>query len=559
MKSSVSFIFHFIFKEKKLFALGVFCTFSGSLLTWLGPKIIALIIDQGVVPQNKQIMFWGAIALALSEAFRLGGSLGGQWVYAALGQNVIERVRGKMVGHLLKLPVSYFDQVTSGGMMTRVVNDVNSLNDFFQSGFVSILGNGVSIIAIFGGLFLISAKLGFVLFLSFLPILAVCVYFSEKLRAVYEITRNALSALNSRLADTLFGMRTVRALGVGDQKFNELSVQVRTYADAQTKTVSTFAMFHPVLTLGTGIMLFILIGMGIPLVSSGELRVGQWVAALSYVVLLQQPLVEISDRWNYFLGGLTSIGRIQEILALKVAPTGKAPASRLQEIRFDHLSFEYEGATHRALSEVNLVIKRGDWTGIFGESGSGKSTLLQMLYGFYEPSSGQLFWNGQAYSTLNRASLRTHFGVVEQFPFLLAGSIRENISLFGEHFVDEISLAETFSGYPLIESLLRDLEFEITERGQNLSMGQRQMITFLRAYLAKPDVWILDEATAFFDEAAEQEVLRALHALKKEQITVIQVAHRREALLQMDQIIQVEKGQVRLLGALPLEPSKGLN
>ena len=175
-----------------------------------------------------------------------------------------------MVSHLLRLPISYFDQVTSGSMMTRVVNDVNSLTDFFQSGFVSILGNFVSILAIFVGIFAVNLRLALYLTLAFIPIAVLCVHFSTRLRLAYELSRTRLSELNSKLADFLFGMRTVRALGLGQQKHSELNQNVRAYARSQMKMVGTFALFHPTLSLGIGIMMMIHIYVGLPLVEARE-------------------------------------------------------------------------------------------------------------------------------------------------------------------------------------------------------------------------------------------------------------------------------------------------
>ncbi len=545
MKDSIVFIFKFIFKEKPRFFFGIFMTALVSTLTWTGPKVIAFIIDQGLLKSNQEKEFYGVLALAATEVFRLLFVFLSQINYAVLGQNVIERVRKDLVHHLLKLPISYFDQVTSGGMMTRVVNDVNSLTDFFQSGFVSVLGNMASLIAIFIGLFSINFRLGLILFLTFVPVVFLCSIFSERLRRVYEETRNRLSELNSKLADLLFGMKTVRALGLGEPKFKELNLQVRHYADSQMNMVKTFALFHPTLSFGIGSLLMLLVWIGIPMVSSGQLPVGQWVAALSYVVLLQQPLMEISDRWNFFLAGLTSINRIREVLREKEEKSGDEKAPPFESIVWNQVSFRYHSEAKKTLKQVNINLKRGDWIGIFGESGSGKSTFLQMLYGFYPPTEGDLLWNGRPYSDFNAKSMRSYFGVVEQFPFLFTGTIKENITLYGHFKWDEETLHDTFKDFPLIMSLLQNPDFDITERGGNLSMGQKQMITFLRAYLAKPMIWILDEATAFFDPEAEQEVLRALEALRKDQITVIQVAHRPEALVQMKRHLKVELGHLQ--------------
>jgi ATP-binding cassette subfamily B multidrug efflux pump len=544
MKRPLQFLWLFMRKEIKILVLGILLTAMVSTLTWLGPKIIAYIIDNGLQPKNTKVAMVGVLFLALSEGGRLLSTFLSQVIYAVLGQNVIERVRARLVSHLIELPVSYFDQTTSGGLMTRVVNDVNSLSDFFQSGFVSVLGNLASILAIFVGLWNLNFKLGSVLFLSFLPIAFACSRFSKRLRSVYELTRNELAKLNSMLADFLFGMRTIRSLGGSVSKHDELNSQIQNYADSLMQMVRTFALFQPTLSLGIGIMLLILLAMGIPLVSDQALKVGEWVAALSYVIYLQQPLVEISDRWNFFLAGLTSVNRIMEVLDESAEKIGPREAARFEKVEFSSVNFTYSGAAHPALLDVQLRIRRGEWIGIYGESGSGKSTLLQMIYGFYLPSTGVLSWNGDDYQELNLKSVRRHFGVVEQFPFLFSGTIEENITLFGEHAFDLESLRREFPGFSLIQSLLQNPQFEINERGNNLSMGQKQMIAFLRSYLARPDVWILDEATAFFDEEAEHEVVRALEALG-DQVTVIQVAHRPEALQKMQRLLQVSQGRLQ--------------
>lgn len=546
MIRSFKFISRFILQEKKWMITGILLTAAVSTLSWLGPKIIAGIIDEGVVPNNSRIIFYGVLILAAAEASRLFSVFSSQAVYATLGQNVIERVRRDMIRHLMALPVSFFDRITSGGMMTKVVNDVNSLTDFFQSGFVSILGNFASLVAIFIGLCTLNLKLGLILLAAFVPSIIACFYFSNVLKGVYELTRNQLAFLNSILADFLFGMKTIRSLGLSHLKLQKLNRQIQKYAQAQMKMVRTFALFHPSYTFGTGVMLLLLVVLGIPMVQDDTLKIGQWVAALAYIVALQQPLTEISDRWNFFLAGVTSIERIIEVFGEvpEQAPGGnRPPAPAPLQIEFDRASFQYPGSSRGALSQVTCGINQGDWIGIYGESGSGKSTFLQMIYSFYPAQSGEVRWNGRPYSSLDTRSIRGYFGVVEQFPFLFTGTILENISLFHPERLDLAALADEFKGYPLIESLLARPHHEMTERGGNLSMGQKQMIAFLRAYVARPKIWILDEATAFFDPEAEAEVMRSLERLGPD-VTVIQVAHRAEALVRMKRRFRIHQGHL---------------
>jgi ATP-binding cassette subfamily B multidrug efflux pump len=545
MKSSVFFILSEILKERVLLFSGLGLTLLGSLMTWASPVTMAGIIDEGLVPGDLARVRLGVLLLAGAEFSRLAASVGGQLIYARLGQNVIERIRKKMVSHLISLPVPYFDHVTSGGMMTRVVNDANSLTEFFQSGFVSVLGNLGSLLAAFIGLFALSPKLGGGLFLVFIPFVWASARFSRQLRRVYEEMRSRLSELNSQLADLLFGMRTLRALGLNARSHEALRNRIEAYAQSQRGMIRTYALFHPTITLATGIFLLLLMGFGLPLVEEGELKVGGWIAALSYILMMQQPMTEISDRWNFFLAGLTSIGRVKEVLDAAPEPSGESSAGRFETLRFENCSFRYPGAERLALRQVNLEIRRGDWVGVFGESGSGKSTLLQILMAFLEPSEGRMLWNGVDGAQMDRASLRARFGVVEQFPFLFSGTIEENITWFGSRSWDRKALLERFRGKELIVSLLERPRGRVSERGANLSLGEKQMITFLRAWLARPEFWILDEATAFFDPQAESELLAVLEEERASGVTVIQVAHRPEALRRMGRWISLCSGDLQ--------------
>ena len=536
MSKTFKFIAPYLFKEKKLFLLGFLTTLLASFFMWLSPQLLARLIDESFA--KRLICFF-----AFSEFFKLLLNYLTQKTYARFGQNIIERIREAMIVHLMKVPVSYFDRSSSGQIMTRVVNDVNSLTDFFQSGLISIIGNGASVVAMFLGMYSLNHHLAAILFLSFIPFLFACAMFSKQLRIAYESTRNELSHFNSMLADFLFGMKTIRSLSLTKQKDQVLTQQIENYSDAQVRMVKTFALFNPALSLGIGVLFFVLIVRGIPMVDQGVMRIGEWVAILSYIFSLQQPLMEITDRWNFFLAGLTSIDRIRNVFSEHVEKTGTMNAQAIQVIQLKDVFFSYQTSSKNVLTHCNLEIRAGDRIGVFGETGMGKTTLLQLLYGFYQPTQGELSWNSIPYSQYSIADIRKHFGVVEQFPLLFSGTVGENISLFNQYEFNPEQLRKLFNGYPLILSILNRLNEEVRERGSNFSMGERQMISFLRAYLKKPQIWILDEATAFFDPAAETEFMNALDTLGSG-IVIIQIAHRKEALTGMKRLLKVEQGLV---------------
>jgi ATP-binding cassette subfamily B protein len=213
----------------------------------------------------------------------------------------------------MKVPVSYFDRSTSGQIMTRFVNDASSLTDFFQSGMISIVGNIFSVVAIYIGIYSLHHRMAWIMLLVFIPFFASCVFFSGRLRDAYEESRNQLSHFNSMLADFLYGMKTIRSLSLSFLKNQLLSKQIQNYSDSQVQLVREFAFFNPILSLGIGVLFLVLVLTGIPLVDSGEMKTGEWIAILSYIFMLQQPLMEITDRWNYFLAGVTSIQRIKNV------------------------------------------------------------------------------------------------------------------------------------------------------------------------------------------------------------------------------------------------------
>lgn len=548
MKSQILWVIQYIRLEKRLFLKGISFTLLVNLSVWLVPKLFGKYIDAKHTQASYQFMIYFIVGIGLVDGVRLLSNYLSQVYYARMGQNIIERARVDLVKHLFKLPISYFDQTTSGSLMTRVVFDLNSLTDFFQSGFVAVFGNIVSVFAIFIGLFLVQPTLSAFLLLIFIPVILACGLFSVRLRKSYEETRSQLSHLNSLLADQLFGIKTIKSLVWETQKAEESNRRIHQYAQAQMATTHNYALFHPVISLGLGLMLFFHFAVSLQWVGNGSMTLGQWVSMMTYMMMLYQPLVEITDRWNFFLLGLTGIQRIQEILEVPIAQnrltqnrhtdekdySNKETSAHFEQLKMTRLSMTYPSGTP-ALQNVNWEVSRGEKVGIFGESGAGKSTLLQMIYGFYPPTQGTIEWHWK------QSGVRHPLGVVEQFPFIFSGTVEENIFLFGTNSTSLQNLQEQFKNYELATRLLKEPQKYLHERGANLSMGEKQMLSFLRAFVVQPEIWILDEATAFFDEQAEQEVFRAMKEFSPHS-TWIQVAHRPQALAQMSRWTQVIQG-----------------
>ncbi len=527
-------LLNYTWKYKWMVITGTVTTLVTATMVWLSPRIVSNFIEEGLLPQSwERAKFWIA-CIAAAEILRLACQASTMTLFSKISYKVMGDLREQLNRHLHRVPVSMFDRMPSGRIMTRVAFDVGSISDFYQSGFISIIGNILAIAATWIGIFQISFDIGILLFAIFIPMVLVCVYFSDRLKKNYELSRAQLSTLNAHFADFLNGMKTIRALGLKKIKYGILKDGADKFGTIQFGISQTFALLHPTISLAIGLMMIVVVSKGSNQISEGTLSLGHLSALLTYIGLLFNPLVEMTDRWNFFVQGVTAIDRIQEIVKEQIEQDGVQKAPPFLDLELKDVSFSYsKSGKDSVLNNFNLKISRGDWIGIHGPSGSGKSTLLQLILAFENPSQGQVSWNGSSYLDFKRQTLRRKFGLVEQFPQLFAGSVEDNITCFGNVQPNWKDLEAELSEFPLAYSVVSNRSKRVEEKGNNLSMGERQMLAFIRALVTQPEIWVLDEATAFFDLIAEKECLDILERYRSRGITVIQVAHRQSVLKQM--------------------------
>lgn len=506
--------------------------------TSLSPRFLARVID--VVAKSEWsrdvihylVLYAGTELLRVMSLFIVGRTL------SQLGLLVMERLRADVFSHLYQVDLRTMESLSPGSVMTRAMFDVNAMVDFFQSGVLFTVGNLVTLIATWVGFFGLAPDMALRAFLIFIPLVIGSFILGRRIRVAQDRARDQLATANSRIADYILGMKTLRALAQKGLRYHRLDQVVTEYGRLQFQVTRQYALLHPMISLGVGIMLILWVRKSGSSGLSQDLSLGAVTAGIAYVQLMVGPLTEIADRWSFFVNGTVAMNRVQYLLDLPRETDGPEEAPPFESIALESVSYGYDGET-RILRDFSLNIQKGEWVGLYGPSGVGKSTVLQLIAGFERPTAGRVLWNGRDLRDLRSSSLRKQMGWVEQFPILLSGTIEDNLTFYGAQSVDWESWEHRLKPFPVAHGLITSRQVRIGEGGENISMGQRQIVAVLRAILSRPKVLILDEATAFFDAAVEGEVLGIVER-EMAGLTVIQIAHRPTVLGRMGRLVQMK-------------------
>ncbi len=508
-----------------------------ALSTSVSPRFLAQVIDAVSRSEWSSQAIYYLFLYAGAEIFRVISLFVVSRTLSGLGLMVMERLRSDVFSHLYQVDLRTMEALSPGSVMTRAMFDVNAMVDFFQSGVLFTLGNIVTLMATWIGFFGLAPEMASRAFLVFLPLCLGALFLGHKIRQAQDQSREQLATANSRIADYILGMKTLRALAQKGLRYHRLDQVVTEYGRMQFKVTRQYALLHPMISLGVGLMMILWVRRSGSLGLSSTLSLGAVTAGIAYVQLMVGPLTELADRWNFFVNGTVAMARVQFLLDLPRERDGTEEAPTFENLALDCVSYGYEGE-RRILRNFSLKVTKGEWVGLHGPSGVGKSTVLQLISGFEHPTTGRVLWNGTDLKRFKRTSLRKQMGWVEQFPILLSGTIEDNLTFYGALSVNWKEWEDRLSPFPVAHGLISLRHLRIGEGGENISMGQRQIVAVLRAILSRPRILILDEATAFFDAAVESEVLGIV---EKEMagLTVIQIAHRSTVLSRMDRLVQM--------------------
>jgi ATP-binding cassette, subfamily B, multidrug efflux pump len=509
------------------------------------PRIFGYAIDEAILPGKLEQLSHLALFFLLAVCLRVGAVIGSAYLFEVLGQRVGQSLRLKLFSHLERLPVATFDRNPAGRLMTRVTNDVASVNEMFSAGVATIFSNVLTVIGILAWLLYLNPKLGLIAS-SILPLMFLAsAHFSRKLGVAYREARSKLSALNAFLAENLLGMKVVHLFNRQARHLERFDRVNHWYTDAQISSIRIYALFQPTITLCSGIAVALVIWFGGRDVIDGRIQVGVLVAYFAYLLSLFQPLRELADKWNMFLSGMAAAERIFEILQWPVemepseASRAAKPIPELKgRIQFENVWFAYD-KEHWVLRDLSLDIPAGSRLGVVGHTGAGKTTLISLLMRFYEPQKGRILLDGRDLREYSKRDLRTSIGIIQQDAFLFSGTMKDNITFWKEGGLSG-EVADALHAMGLgAEWQSRELQ----ERGSNVSVGEKQALAFARAMASQPGIWILDEATANMDSRTEQVLQSRLEASSRGR-TAIFIAHRLATVRSADQIIVLHRGSL---------------
>ncbi|MCC2251157.1 ABC transporter ATP-binding protein/permease [Virgibacillus sp. AGTR] len=514
----------------------------------IGKVAIDLAIDEGNISLLTYLVIGIGILYLLSY---VGNVYRIKWVNI-LGQNVIYDIRQHLFSHVQHLSHRFFDSRSAGSILVRIMNDINSLQELFTNGIINLLMDVVTLVGIIVILFVLSPKLA----LAIMIILPVMFYLTTKLRRTirrsWQSVRIQQSRMNSHLNEGLQGMRITQSFSQekenGEYFHGVNSDNYKSWREATRKS----AMFRPFVEMSNAIGTIILISYGAYLillgVENGGIEIGDFVSFAFFIGMFWDPISRLGQMYNQMLMAMAASERIFEFLDEKPNVKEAADAYGIDDmnghIEFDKVEFSYDN-DRIALHEISFEIKQGQTIALVGHTGSGKSTIANLISRFYDPTKGKVKIDGHDLKEVNLNSLRQKISVVLQDTFIFSGTIIENIRFGRPDASDEEvkEAAKVVGADDFIQRLANGYETEVEERGNILSAGERQLLSFARALLANPSILILDEATASIDTETEVKIQEALGRLLKGRTAII-IAHRLSTIREADNIFVLEQGKI---------------
>jgi len=520
----------------------------------VGPYLLGPIaIDQYIRHGDATGLYWIAIVYVVVYLLTWVVSTAQTYLRFWLGQRLVFDLRMDMFSNLQRLSMSFYDKRHVGRIMSRVTNDVETLNEFLTSGVEIAIGDFFILALIVVIMFILNVWLALVT-LTVIPILLIgTVLLGRRVREAYRLTRKKISGVTANLAESISGMRVVQSFSremANAQQFDRVNVE-NLQANIQAARVS--ALFFPLVdmlgTLGTCLVLWF----GGTAVMSNTLELGVLVAFMLYVTRFFIPIREISMLFNNVQSALAATERITEILDAKPEVAEVKDAVELPritgKIRLSDVCFGYD-PSNLVLRNVSLEVKENERVALVGPTGAGKTSLAGLVARFYDPQQGCITVDGYDIRKVSIESLRSQMGIVLQDPFLFSGTIRENIA-YGKPDAKEediIEAAKAVGAHEFIMRFAQGYDTLVGERGIRLSMGQRQLISFARALLADPRILILDEATSSVDAYTELLIQKAMKKLLEKRTTLI-IAHRLSTVRSADKIVVVDNGRIVDVGS----------
>ena len=510
------------------------------------PFLVGEAIDRGIARGDLRVLELYVLLIGGAAALGALGNWGFLRVTGGIGQDVLYDLRMRVFTHVQQLSLSFYERYTSGRIISRLTNDIDTLTDLLATGLTSLATSSLSIVAISVILLVLDARLGLVALLSFPVILVLTQWFRRNSTRAYRAVRQAIALVIIHYTESLSGIRAVQAYG-REPRNQEIFEDVNgRYRDANAWSVRLSSTYGPGISfLGRVTTVAVLVAGGL-LAVRGSLTLGVLTAFILYVRQFFEPMQDLSQFYTLFQAAAAAMEKLSGVIEERSSvPEPRHPVALREAgaIEFDHVTFAYRETP--VLHDISLAIPAGQTIALVGETGAGKSTIARLVARFYDPTAGAIRLDGVDLRDLSSRDLRRAVVMVTQESFLFSGTVADNIA-FGRPTASReevVEAAEAVGAHHFIEGLPDGYDTQVRRRGVRLSSGQRQLVAFARAFLADPRVLILDEATSSLDLPTERLVQRALRTLLSDRTALI-IAHRLSTVEIADRVLVVDAGRI---------------
>jgi ATP-binding cassette subfamily B protein len=547
-------LYRFVKPYQGRFYFLVFLTLALAVLAPARPFVIQKAIDNPIAQGDFQGLINMTIILVGLLVMQAVVQYGHTYLSGWLGQYIIRDIRLKLYRHLLSLRLKFFDKTPIGRLVTRNVSDVETLSDVFSQGLDAMIGDILQILFILGMMLAMSWKLTLVS-LATLPLLFISTYiFKEKVKVAFNEVRNAVSNLNSFVQEHVTGMSIVQIFTAEKREYQEFKKINDEHRKANVKSVFYYSIYFPVAEViqATGVGLLVWYGAkGVVNELESGITLGMLIAFILYIQMFFRPIRMIADRFNTLQMGIVSSSRILNLLDNDehIGNNGHYKPEKIKgNIAFQNVEFSYN-EDEVVLKDISFDVKEGQSIALVGATGAGKSSVINLLSRFYDIQKGTITIDGRNLQEYDLFALREKIGVVLQDVFLFSDTILYNITLGNPN----ISLqqvkdaAELVGARKFIERLPGGYDYNVMERGATLSVGQRQLISFVRAMVYNPKIIVLDEATSSVDTETEELIQNAIEKMMEGRTSIV-IAHRLSTIQEADKIIVLDKGEIKEMG-----------
>jgi ATP-binding cassette subfamily B protein len=545
-------IFKYVRPYRTNFGMAVFTTISLAGLAIIRPLLVKFTFDNYVAKPNAEMLLNMTLLmlgiLVLEAVFQFSDA----FLTNTLGQKIIKDLRSQVYKHIIGFRLKYYDNTPIGTLVTRAVSDIEVIADIFSEGLIVIIGDILKVLVIVGIMMLINVKLTIIVLLP-IPVLLISTYvFKKKVANSFHDVRTQVARLNAFLQEHITGMRIVHIFNREKAELHAFEEINGKHRDANIRGIMAYSIFFPVVEILSSVSLALLVWWGGKGVLSSYTSLGDVMAFIMFLNMMFRPIRQLADRFNTLQMGMISSERVFKVLDTEdsIINKGKQDANTIAgNVVLENVWFAYNNEDW-ILKNVSFEVKAGQTMALVGATGAGKSSIINLLSRFYEYNKGSIRIDGTDIRDYELTSLRKNIGVVLQDVFLFSDTIMNNISLNNPEITREqvIVAAKAVGAHDFISRLPGGYDYDVMERGAMLSVGQRQLISFIRAYVYNAKILVLDEATSSIDTESEKLIQYATEKLTQGRTSIV-IAHRLATIQKADKIIVLDKGEVIEIGS----------